>query len=438
MNLDRYNISNMKNDQQKFKSKNESIFQQYIVMALVWIVIVVGLTVYLVMFIAEKHSVMSQEGLLQLNFNGGGTYSANQVLEMLSRGTSLDGGYVLSTTDVNDCYAALNTIIFPLIDFSTWGFLGMAASGSPETIWSNRMSNIDTVYAYVFISTIIGYIALVLYFVVIGQVYSKTRLIKKMNLTGAYPSFLNNYRLFNTKTYLEFIVVLSAFFAFFSLVSTLVFIVYIIFIFSFYTYAEKHNKGLDPNLMAFKKKDIKYFYYLIGIMLFQNGYTLLCTLLLTYFEVNIRLVLDVFFSFGTLAVMIAAFVKSILATTVTAVSKGMKTVGNQITNFRIFFNIHKNDSLKDYGFVQQTPPWIKKPLANGEIDIKEANKRLGLLNETTDFYQSSISKAYEKNFMLYRLYNQISSIDEVNDTIENIKRTNVYYQAHPKKKLKLK
>ena len=431
------------------------------IMAFVWALIMVGLTVYLALFMAELSSVMNNVSITGFTSyitietsSGPETYSMagetltpNQVVQMLSSGTytisstnSESVVITLSTADIAYGYsqlAQLSQTQFPLIGFSTWNFIPVSATISSQTLWTNWWTSTNTLYAYMFLAVIVGYIALVLYVVVIDQAIMKDRSTRKMGLTGAYPSFLNNYKMFNSKAYLEFIVIITAFFAFFSLVSTFIFIAYIIFIFSFYSIAEKKNKDVDPNLMVFKKKDIKYFYYLIGIMILQQGYTIISTLLLNYYNVNISLVLGVIFSIGTLAVVVAGFIKSILSTTITVVSKGMKAMPAQITGFRIFYNIHEQDSLEDYSFMQQTPLWIKNPLAARQIDMKEANKRLKLLDDTTNLYQNASINNNDKKYMLYRLYNQIATVEEVQDTIENIKRTNAYYEAHPKKKLKL-
>jgi hypothetical protein len=97
-----------------------------------------------------------------------------------------------------------------------------APATDPTTAWTTRSNAIDLAYSYMFITSLIAIIALIMQIYVSSRTIIENRKIKKYNLSTQFPTSVTHFSIFKTKMYADFITNLAIVFGFFNFLSTLI------------------------------------------------------------------------------------------------------------------------------------------------------------------------------------------------------------------------
>ena len=141
---------------------------------------------------------------------------------------------------------------------------------------------------------------------------------------------------------------------------------------------------------------------------------MLKSIFLSKLGVNLDLIFQIILPIGTITLIVGLFIKNLLNSKVNCVLNSIKTIDGKIASFRAFFYTNEKKSLDDYNFVSLLPPLIKQPLIKGTVNNEQANKLMNELDETIDFINDKY-KNKQRQYMLYVLFNQISSLDEIQE-----------------------
>jgi hypothetical protein len=175
------------------------------------------------------------------------------------------------------------------------------------------------------------------------------------------------------------------------------------------------------------KPDKSMLFYLIAIMLFQNSYTIVKGVFINNFGVNLDLVISIILPIGTITLIIGLFIKNMMDSKVSSVKKGIKSMPATVSSFRVFFYTQKEESLDDYSFVSTLPPLVKNGLTSGSLNKKQAYVILTKLNQSIIFVEQAYAKdPKQKNYLLYVLFNLVSSTEEIDEILFNIQQIQTY------------
>jgi hypothetical protein len=145
---------------------------------------------------------------------------------------------------------------------------------------------------------------------------------------------------------------------------------------------------------------------------------MLKSIFLSKFGVNLDLIFQIILPIGTITLIVGLFIKNLLSSKVNSVLNAIKTIDGKIVSFRAFFYTNKQDSLNDYNFVSSLPPLIKNPLIKGNMSHQQANDLMLQLDEMATFINNKYQKK-QRQYMLYVLFNQVASVDEINEIKTN-------------------
>jgi hypothetical protein len=145
---------------------------------------------------------------------------------------------------------------------------------------------------------------------------------------------------------------------------------------------------------------------------------MLKSIFLSKLGVNLDLIFQIILPVGTITLIVGLFIRNLLNSKVNNVLNAIKAIDSRIASFRAFFYTNEQNSLNDYNFVSQLPPLIKNPLTNGSITRQQATNLMNKLDETTDFINERYKKK-QRQYMLYVLFNQVSSLDEIKEIKTN-------------------
>ncbi|MDQ7982630.1 MAG: hypothetical protein REH79_00215 [Spiroplasma sp.] len=385
---------------------------KYFVLAFFWLIFFLLLLTVVILFTTERAKINDINNV-------------NETLEQIARSNN--------ASQRTDLYQKLLDITYPLIDFSLLTFLFFTGAFNSKPIndwsmaWSQRVTNINVAYSYVFITALIALIGLCMYFVIIIKLYRRAAFEKKYDLQ---PKFHNGYELFDSRIYLRFTRSLAIVFCFFNFLSTLIALTYgIILLLAsyFFWYAFKEREVI---LLRRKWWQSSNFILYFSIALIQNGYNILKSLFSNSFGVDLDLILAVLFPIGTITVILVILIRNLLSTSITKVKQAIKTINVRVASFRIFFYSQKEKSLEDYSFVELLPILVRKPLQKDLISAQEAYDLMVKVNETSIFIEKNFKKESERNYMLYHLFNEITEIAELDDIKANVLKVQ---QAKPPK-----
>jgi hypothetical protein len=181
------------------------------------------------------------------------------------------------------------------------------------------------------------------------------------------------------------------------------------------------------------KPDKSMLIYLIGIMIFQNCYTLIKGFFINEYGVNLDLIISIIFPIGTITLIIGLFIKKMMDSKVNSVRKAIKTIPNTISTFRVFFNSQGINSLDDYSFVAILPPLIKGELRKGKDNKQKTFDLLTKLNDSAKYIEDKYSKKEkQKNYLLYVLFTTTSAEAEVDEIMSNIHKISEYKKVKAK------
>lgn len=377
-----------------------------------WIIFCSAIIAFTILFIHERANVNAKIYDVTLVPN---CYSINDIK------TAIDNGWITSPDQLANAYKQMYEWgKYPLIDFSL--MVSFFANFStpptdPTTTWSVRSTAVDMAYSYLFITALIAIVALIFQILMnVENVIQRHKEIK-YGLSTKYPNNFLSYKMFNIKMFMDFITNLAIVFAFFNFLSTLIVIGYWIFLYSVQLIIKltlKKNTNLSDSFGS-NKHD---FWYLIFVMLFQNLYTMLKSIFLSKFGVNLDLIFQIILPIGTITLIVGLFIKNLLSSRVNSVLNAIKSIDGKVVSFRAFFYINKQDSLNDYNFVSSLPPLIKNPLIKGNMSHQRANDLMLQLDEMATFIDNKYQKK-QRQYMLYVLFNQVASVDEIKEIKEN-------------------
>lgn len=387
---------------------------QYILLSFFWLIFIGFLVAAVILILMEQSRVNAD----------------NNVSGILSE--------IANSSDqaqITALYQQLMNIKYPILDFSLMSFIAFSSSNAPVSdwgaAWTQRVNNINLAYSYIFITALIAIIGFIFYLVIITKVYDRARFERRYKLD---IKFHNDYVIYDIRIYLNFIVNLAIVFSFFNFLSTLISLAYgivLVLVSYFFWYILKIKTEILVKHKWWKSAN---FILFLVILLIQNSYSILKVVFANEFNVNLDLILSVLFPIGTITVMITLLIRNMLSTQVSAVTKAIKTIALRVTSYRIFFYSQKEKSLEDYTFVTQLPVLIKGPLEKNAITAHEAFKLMGVVDEAAKFFEQHFTKPKEQRYMLFHLFNEITSTDE----IEELRNTRIKVEAEKAKKAKKK
>jgi hypothetical protein len=166
--------------------------------------------------------------------------------------------------------------------------------------------------------------------------------------------------------------------------------------------------------------------YLIGVMIFQNTYTLVKSIFMLDLGVNLDLIFSIILPIGTITVIIGLFIKNMMSSKVSGVTSAIKSIGGNVASFRVFFYTQGQDSLNDYNFVEMLPPMIKVPLTSNKIKKDQAYQLMNQLDQMAQFIETTYADDdKQRNYMLYILFNNVTCIEELNEIKDNISKVHI-------------
>jgi len=105
----------------------------------------------------------------------------------------------------------------------------------------------------------------------------------------------------------------------------------------------------------------------------------------------------------------------------------MKNIDKQVKEIHFFYLIRKGEAAYDFEFAKILPPVIKKSITNTEsIDSKVLKANFEKLFDYTEFIiNNKFAKKHNtdkkiKQFILYRMYNEIDTFEEMEDIKINL------------------
>lgn len=402
-----------KTDVAKFKvhfSSPKVLGAQYFILSFFWLIFIALLIAAIIAFSLERDTINRK----------------NNVDGILSEIANSD-----SQATKTELYKQLMNIKYPIIDFSLMSFISFSKSNAPisdwAAAWTQRLNNINLAYSYIFITALIAIIGFVFYIIIIIKIYRRASFQKRYNLD---IKFHNDFIIYDTRIYLNFIVNLAIVFSFFNFVSTLVALAYgiiLVLVSSFFWYVLRIKNEILVKHKWWKSSN---FILFTIILVIQNSFSFLKVIFANEFGVNLDLILSVLFPIGTITVMITILIRNMMNTQVSAVMTAIKTINARVTAYRIFYYSQKEKSLEDYTFVTQLPVLVKGPFATNSITTNDAYKLMTEIDEATTFFEQHFEKEKERRYMLYHLFNEVTNVAE----IEEIKRNRLKIEAQRKKK----
>lgn len=371
--------------------------KQYVLLTIFWIIFTAMLIYVLILFIQERGMVNN-------------TPEISKLLNQLKEAT-------LTNVEKQEIYKQLIKLtVYPIIDFSLmkFDFFGTKTDVVDwEAAWNDRIKNINLAYSYVFISATIALIALFFYILINIKNLRRRLFEKKYQLSTVYP---NNYFIFNTKIYLDFITSLTIVFCFFNFITTIIAIIYGIFNVVISTLNRWIFKVDSPAFLPRKWWRGGNFGFFVMVLVIQNSYTIAKSYFATQFDVDIDIIVSIIIPIGTITVIVAIFIRNMMAAKVTAV----KTIMVRVMAFKIYVHSQDDKVFSDYSFMRDMPIIIKERFLSKTINNKQGLELLGIIDETVEFFRLNIKKPDELNYMLFHLFNDVHEIAEIEEMRHNI------------------
>ena len=162
---------------------------------------------------------------------------------------------------------------------------------------------------------------------------------------------------------------------------------------------------------------------------FQNGFNLLKGFFIQNYNVNLDLILSILFPIGTITVIITLLIRNMLKTKVADVLQAIKTIDTKVSAFRIFYYTNGKKSLQDYTFVTQLPIIIKSKLIKNASNFDQGYELMTVVNDAAIFIEQNFTKEKERKYHLYRLFNEIIDLEEIQQIKNNVLKVKTIKQA---------
>jgi hypothetical protein len=184
----------------------------------------------------------------------------------------------------------------------------------------------------------------------------------------------------------------------------------------------KNKVKLDITEFEINKSDVL---YLIGVMIFQNAYTILKSYFINGFGVNLDLIMQIIIPIGTVTVIIGLFIKNMLSNKISQVKKKILSIDENILKIRTFYKLKGLDAFDDFDFIMTLPDSMRR-----RIDTEKLNK-ISLNDEMQQFIQltNEIEIMYakqdlNKKYLLYVAFNKCKNRNEISILRENLIKIN--------------
>lgn len=383
------------------------LHSQYLLLTLFWSVIVIFMLITLSWFSAERNMINNNPRIRQI----------------------LDHELSQRDADRQSLYRELVSLVhYPLISLALMDFSFFSSKPKVvsdwESIWNQKMLSIDTAYSYLFITTTVAFLGLVLYGVLNIQLWKHKKFMTKHNLMG---TDLPRYGIFRTKMYLNMVVNLTILFSFFNFLTTLVSLAYgmVLLVTSFinrYTLKVKNSAFLSGRWW-----ESGLFSLFLGVILTINIYNLFKALFLSKFGVNIDLIVQIVFPIGTITVVVTLFIRNFLSSKVNNIKKAVKEIGKRASRFQSFYHSQGNSSLSDYAFFNELPNFVKTIVGGKKVDDELVEGSLRLTDEMIDFLKHNIKRKDDLNYTLFYFFNELKDIHDVDILKKNIQKVSSFY-----------
>ena len=316
-----------------------------------------------------------------------------------------------------------NGVIYPLMDFSLMNFFPTTQT-NPLNAWNSKNTNMSVVYAYVFVSSIMAVIFVILSCVLITEeVMARKKMIKYHFNLDNYESFLLNSHILNTRTWSGLMCDLTILFCFFNFVSTLAVLAYsviAIIVFVIIGAISKNKTFSGKKAWRLVWGDNANVWFFIAVMFIQNGYNLLKAVLLSTIDVNLDVVFSVIIPIGLITVILGVYIKSAFDSQITQVRKAIKAIDGQVSTFQTFDYANPETCIRDYQFVNSLPAFLKAILNNKAMDKENLQKTFELVNKTIELFNTNYDKKSQtRKVNLYALFNMMSNVKQVQALYDN-------------------
>jgi len=421
----------------KFKSiKKIHINFPLIFKLVLWGILCAVLMVILLLLMKEKNYYSNLHHNDFPDVTSGHEYhTINDIRNAIGKGT------ITAPADLANCYNKMvqwteYPSFFPIIGFSLMYFIPGTAkipsTTAPADAWSIRWNAITLSYSYFFITIIIAFVALaMLLYNGIAEIII-TKKYKKLNLSCQVVSKYS-YRTFTIDNVTEFIINLTLVFAFFNFLSTCVVIAYWIFL-SIVKLVNRKKKLIDVSSFEVAKSDL---YYLIGIMLFQNLYTITKAYFINSFGVNLDLIMSIILPIGTITVIIGLFIKNLMSSKVSQIKKNILSSEDNVGQIRMFVSLQGTKAFEDYDFMQLIPSGVKQMITSQENNKTVLMDTLLKYDETVKYIENlhvetnnklkklaHINKMsdLDKKYLIYVSTNLCKNLDQLDSFFTDVKK----------------
>lgn len=410
------------------KEINKSILRQYAVIIAIWVIVCVSLILLFAFYTYDMEKIYS----MQVSVAGLGTKTIDEWRSAMPEHTGLVQQTIYKEM-VKAAFGTSETVLavgnkIPIVWFSCMLFIPNFSSVSNwQTVWDSKLLTVTTCQIYILISTILAIVGLIFYIVLVSQYKIKLSIADKKGFTHNYPLYKNDFTLYTNTQYVNFIIAISVFFSFYALSATIIMLIYMLVIKAIYKWIAKQNEERHYDANIFNTSDLSYFKTLFVVMGVMIAYNIANSIITNKLNVDINSVLSGFFTAGGIAVIIASLVKNLLSSSITQIRKKMTNIDKQIKEIHFFYLVRKGEAAFDFEFAKILPPVIKKIINTHDgLNTDVLKESLDKLFDYTSFiYEFKFSKNQSKNnkrrnFILYRMYNEIDSFAEMEDIKVNL------------------
>jgi hypothetical protein len=116
--------------------------------------------------------------------------------------------------------------------------------------------------------------------------------------------------------------------------------------------ASRNKFKIDVKEFEIGKNDL---FYLIGVMIFQNTYTIVKSYFTNNFGVNLDIIMQIILPIGTVTVIIGLFIKNLMSSKINGTKKTIASIGDTIAKIQTFIALNGKKALQSFEFVQILP-----------------------------------------------------------------------------------
>jgi hypothetical protein len=165
-------------------------------------------------------------------------------------------------------------------------------------------------------------------------------------------------------------------------------------------------------------------------MIFQTTYTILKSVFISKWGVNLDLIFQIILPIGTITIIIGLFIKNMLSSKVNSINKAIKSVEGNIKTFRTFYYVNGIDAINDFNFVEILPPMIKNRLTDTKVSKTQINELMQRLDTSIKFIEQHYSfDQKEKQFALYTIFTNTIKEEQLKEIENNALKIETYHTS---------